>query len=84
LDFESIRLESGCDFCSQLLLLVAMYVGWILSITDWQNFIHQTTGQTPLIYLYYSGIHNYTFTDFLACWVSGFFECSGVFVPEDY
>jgi hypothetical protein len=62
--------KAAVIFCSQLLLLVAMYVGWILSITDWQNFIHQTTGQTPLIYLYYSGIHNYTFLPI--SWLAGF------------
>lgn len=56
-------------FCSQALLLVALYVCWVLSITDWQNFIHQTTGQTPLIYLYYSGVHNYTFLPI--SWLAG-------------
>jgi hypothetical protein len=48
-------------FGFQVVSLIAIYLCWILSITDWHNFIHQTTGQTPLIYLFYTGFHNYVF-----------------------
>jgi len=41
--------------------LIVVYLAIILSITGWDNFIHQTTGQTPLFYLFYTGIHNYIF-----------------------
>lgn len=48
-------------FSFQVLLLVAVYLVWILSTTDLANYIHQTTGQTPLVYLFYTGFHNYVF-----------------------
>jgi hypothetical protein len=60
-----IYIKYGLQKAVILLLLVlafvALYLSFILSITDWNNFIHQTTGQTPLLYLYYTGIHNYIF-----------------------
>ena len=52
-------------FLFQLGIFFAGYFCFILSITNFENFIRQTTGETPLHYLFYSGLHNYIFIPIL-------------------
>ena len=48
-------------FVLQLILFLVFYLYFILSTTTLENFISQTTGETHLHDLFYSGIHNYIF-----------------------
>jgi len=38
-----------------------LYIGFVLSLTTFENFMQQTTGETHLYDLFYTGIHNYIF-----------------------
>ncbi len=55
------NLKTAMLFAMQLLFWVILYIGLILSITTFENFIRQTTGETHLQDLYYTGLHNYLF-----------------------
>lgn len=61
--FVSVKygFKSTMVFLVQLILCLATYIIFILSITNFKNFIQQTTGETHLHDLFYSGIHSYIF-----------------------
>ena len=56
-----LNLKSAIVFALQLLLWIVVYISLILSITTFENFSRQTTGETHLQDLYYTGLHNYVF-----------------------
>lgn len=52
-------LKRAFYFFIQIIFLTGVYFSYILSITTFGNFIKQTTGETHLHQLFYTGFHNY-------------------------
>jgi hypothetical protein len=50
-------------FLMLIILNCFLFLNILLTITTWSNFIKQTTGETTLYQLFYTGIHNYVFID---------------------
>lgn len=57
--FVRFQAKIALIFALQLVLWWVVYLGLILSITSWSNFIRQTTGETHLRDLLYVGFLNY-------------------------
>jgi hypothetical protein len=48
-------------FLMQIIINLLLFFIWIAQFLSFPNFVKQTTGETTLHQLYYSGIHNYIF-----------------------
>ncbi|WP_298224175.1 hypothetical protein [Flavobacterium sp.] len=59
--FMKFNLKTAFVFTIQLLFFVALYLGFILSMTSFDKFIQQTTGETHVMDLFHAGIQNYIF-----------------------
>lgn len=72
--FVQYSWEKTLIFATQLLFWVLIYIGFILSITTFENFIRQTTGETHFYDLFYTGLHNYIFISVIGfiCIVAAF------------
>jgi hypothetical protein len=59
--FVQYSWKTAIVFAIQLLFWIIIYIGFILSTTTFENFVRQTTGETHLYDLFYTGLHNYIF-----------------------
>ncbi len=59
--FVKFGIKKALLFLSQILFWLGIYFYLILSITNFDTFLKQTTGETHLHDLFYSGVHYYIF-----------------------
>jgi hypothetical protein len=63
--FIKYDLKKALVFLSQIVFWLGIYICFIFSITDFNTFLKQTTGETHLHDLFYSGVHFYIFVSIL-------------------
>jgi hypothetical protein len=78
--YNKFQLKTTALFFIQLLFWVGIYFCFIYSITDFQTFLKQTTGETHFYDLYIAGLHNYIFISISSFLLLGLFLISSISV----
>jgi hypothetical protein len=76
--FVKFNFKKALMFLTQVILILAGFFTWIYNYLSLENFIKQTTGETTLYQLFYTGIHNYIYISISLFFILAF--VIGVFV----